>query len=286
MGGNPSVIEGLIRLSGGNSNLYLMNPAGMVFTNGANLDVPVSFTATTATRISFSDGFFNAYGDNNYAALTGNPTNFIFDNETGTIFNDAALEVSAGESLWLVGNSVLSTGTIQAEHGNVTIAAIPESNQIRISQEGMILELVLDAAPLDGEGLPSQIGLKPTDIPKYLTGGNAQSANTVVVAADGTVYLTQDGDLTLFQQGDVGIAGAVVAENMQLMAAGNVTATDVELVDGDTTVVRFPGAGEPLALTAIDATVDDYKSFLFGGKSGSIAFTVDEHENGISYQIC
>ncbi|NEO84449.1 MAG: DUF4347 domain-containing protein [Spirulina sp. SIO3F2] len=282
VGGNPSVIEGLIRLSGGNSNLYLMNPAGMVFSNGASLDVPGSFAATTATRIGFNNGFFNAYGENDYAALTGDPMSFIFDRETGTIFNEAMLEVPEGESLWLVGSSVLSTGTIEVENGNVTIAAIPEGNQIKISHDGMILDLVLAAAPLGGEGLPEQIGLKPTDIPRYLTGGNQQNADTVVVAADGTVYLTQDGDMTPFATGDVGIAGVVAAENVQLMAAGNVTATDVELVEGDTTVVRFPGAGDPLALTVVDATVDDYKRFLFGGKSGSIAFTVDADENGIS----
>ncbi|NEO83995.1 MAG: DUF4347 domain-containing protein [Spirulina sp. SIO3F2] len=282
VGGNPSVIEGLIRLSGGNSNLYLMNPAGMVFTNGARLDVPGSFAATTATRIGFNNGFFNAYGENDYAALTGDPMSFIFDSETGTIFNEAMLEVPEGESLWLVGSSVLSTGTIEVENGNVTIAAIPEGNQIKLSHDGMILDLVLDAAPLGGEGLPGQIGLKPTDIPKYLTGGNQQNADTVVVAADGTVYLTQGGDLTPFQQGDVGIAGSVAAENVQLMAAGQVNAMNVELVEGDTTVVRFPGAGEPLALTAIDSTVDDYKRLLFGGQSGTIAFTIDPDENGIS----
>jgi filamentous hemagglutinin family protein len=60
VGGDPSVIEGLIRLSGGNSNLFLMNPAGWVFTNGASLDVPGSFGVTTANRIGFGDAFFNA----------------------------------------------------------------------------------------------------------------------------------------------------------------------------------------------------------------------------------
>lgn len=30
-GGNPSIINGLLQVTGGNSNLFLMNPAGIVF---------------------------------------------------------------------------------------------------------------------------------------------------------------------------------------------------------------------------------------------------------------
>ncbi len=50
VGGNASVINGLIQVTGGNSNLFLMNPAGIVFGANAQLNVPASFTATTANR--------------------------------------------------------------------------------------------------------------------------------------------------------------------------------------------------------------------------------------------
>ncbi len=42
-GGDVSVINGLISVSGGNSNLFLMNPAGIVFGHNARLNVPGSF---------------------------------------------------------------------------------------------------------------------------------------------------------------------------------------------------------------------------------------------------
>ncbi|MEM8642643.1 MAG: DUF4347 domain-containing protein [Cyanobacteria bacterium P01_G01_bin.54] len=261
VGGNPSVIEGLIRLSGGNANLYLMNPAGLVFGQGARLDVPGSFTATTATRIGFNEGFFNADGENDYAALTGNPTGFIFDNETGMILNEADLAVAEDQSLWLVGNSVLSTGTLAAANGNVTIAAIPGSNQIRISQDGMLLSLVLDAAPAGAGDLPNQMGIQATDLPRYLTG---------------------DAELEQFESGDVGIAGAVEAETVQLMAAGQVTPTDVNLVQGDTTVVRFPGADGKNVLSIIDAHADNAQDLLFSGAAGTIATIIQDTESGIS----
>ncbi|NES25070.1 MAG: filamentous hemagglutinin N-terminal domain-containing protein, partial [Symploca sp. SIO3E6] len=171
-GGNPSVIQGLIQLTEGNSNLYLMNPNGWVFGQEASLDVPGSFAATTATRIGFGEGFFNAYGENDFSNLAGNPTSFVFDTETGLILNEGDLEVGEGQSLWLIGNSVISTGTLEAPGGNVTIAAVPGNKQIRLSQEGMVVELVLDAAPLTAGEYPQQIGLRAVDIPRYLTGGN------------------------------------------------------------------------------------------------------------------
>ncbi|HEY9653117.1 MAG TPA: filamentous hemagglutinin N-terminal domain-containing protein, partial [Coleofasciculaceae cyanobacterium] len=79
-GGNASLINGLIQVTDGNSNLFLMNPAGIVFGDNARLDVPASFTATTAAGIGFgSNGWFNATGPNDYASLIGNPSAFVFE---------------------------------------------------------------------------------------------------------------------------------------------------------------------------------------------------------------
>ena len=286
-GGNASVVEGLIKLTGGNSNLYLMNPSGWVFGQGASLDVPGSFAATTATRIGFGDSFFNALGDNDFSKLTGSPTSFVFDSQTGLIINEGNLEVGTGESLWLIGNSVISTGTLEAPGGNVTIAAIPEKKQIRISQEGMVLELVLDAAPLSTESHPEQVGLKAVDIPRYLSGGNEVGhANAVTVGADGQIYLT-GGDS--FSDGDVAIAGEVKAQDVTLMAANKVTPTNPDLIfthDGKhsaPTVVLFPGEGDSLGYTFIDSTVEDYESLLYGGVKGTVSFVVTPDEDGIAF---
>ena len=53
-GGNASVINGLLKVSGGNSNLFLLNPSGIIFGKNASLDVPAAFSATTANGIQFS----------------------------------------------------------------------------------------------------------------------------------------------------------------------------------------------------------------------------------------
>src|SRR4028119_460154 len=79
-GGDASIINGLIQVSGGNSNLFLMNPAGIIFGSNATLNVPAAFTATTATGIGFGgENWFNAFGTNNYQTLIGTPSQFALD---------------------------------------------------------------------------------------------------------------------------------------------------------------------------------------------------------------
>ena len=110
-GGNPSIINGLIQVSGGQSNLYLMNPSGIIFGAGARLNVPASFTATTATGIGFGSNWFSATGVNDYAALVGTPNSFAFTlSQPGAILNAGNLAVDSGNILTLLGGTVVNTG--------------------------------------------------------------------------------------------------------------------------------------------------------------------------------
>ncbi|NEP58480.1 MAG: DUF4347 domain-containing protein, partial [Symploca sp. SIO2G7] len=282
-GSNPSIIQGLIQLTGGNSNLYLMNSSGWVFHQGASLDVPGSFGVTTASRMGFADGYFNADGANVYSNLTGNPTSLIFDQDNPSwIINEADLAVNSGASLWAVGGGIVSTGTIAG--GEVTLAAVPGNNQVRLSHEGMVLNLVLDAAPAGGNN-NSITGIQSIDIPRYLTGGNnVGHANYAVIENDGTVRLVNRD--TVIADGDTVIAGEVNAEDITLMAAGRVKPTGYDLVSSNPLVVLFPEEiGDNLETTFIDEGINDYQgedayhAFLYGGKSGTISQVVT-HEEG------
>ncbi|MGL5508810.1 MAG: filamentous hemagglutinin N-terminal domain-containing protein, partial [Microcoleaceae cyanobacterium] len=58
-GGEASLINGLIEVTGGKANLFLINPAGIIFGSQARLNLPAAFTATTANAIKFDQFWLN-----------------------------------------------------------------------------------------------------------------------------------------------------------------------------------------------------------------------------------
>ncbi|MBD2214684.1 filamentous hemagglutinin N-terminal domain-containing protein [Nostoc linckia FACHB-104] len=135
-GGEASIINGLIQVTGGNSNLFLMNPAGIIFGANASLNVPAAFTATTASAIGFNNQWFNAVGTNNYSNLTGNPDAFAFTQPGGAIINHGNLSVSSGQSLTLLGGTVINTGTVESAAGTININAVPGEKLVTITPKG------------------------------------------------------------------------------------------------------------------------------------------------------
>ncbi|HAG81172.1 MAG TPA: hypothetical protein DCL61_08340 [Cyanobacteria bacterium UBA12227] len=238
-GGDASFINGLIQVSGGNSNLFLMNPAGIVFGANAQLNVPASFTATTATGIRLGDDWFNASRSNNYAALVGTPNAFTFNTlQPGAIVNAGQLSVDSGENLTLLGGTVVNTGKLEAPEGQVTVASVPGKNSVRLSQAGHLLSLEI---PLSSS---SSIPFTPLSLPELLTGGaTVGHATGVSVNSNGTVKLTGSG--IRVNDGDV-VANRVEAGTALLSATNNLTLVesqlrttgDLGLLAGDTVVAR------------------------------------------------
>lgn len=197
VGGDPSVINGLIRITStdptkpSQANLFLMNPAGIIFGSGAELDVRGSFIATTANGIGFgTDKWFNAVGTNTYADLLGNPTSLAFTmSQPGAIVNAGTLSVSSGSTLVLAGGTVVSSAPIVSQSG-ITIMAVPGRNLVRISQTGNILSLEIPVAigANSPTALPSNFSI--LSLPQLLTGGNAGTANGLTVDSNGQVTLT------------------------------------------------------------------------------------------------
>ncbi|MBP0029359.1 CHAT domain-containing protein [Roseofilum sp. Guam] len=190
VGGEASLINGLLQVVGGNANLYLMNPAGIIFGPNAQLNVPADFTATTATAIGFGrDTWFNHQGENNYADLIGTPSEFQFPyHNPGVIINEGKLTLNSQQQLTLLGGTVINLGTLEAPGGKITIAAIPGQQVVRISQHGHLLTLDL---PLSETPTTEERNIQPSSLPELITGGFLSHASQIKVNQNGQVELTR-----------------------------------------------------------------------------------------------
>ena len=173
-GGNPSIIDGLIQVSSGNSNLYLINPAGIIFGSNASLNLPADFTATTATAIGFGDNnWFHAFDENNYQHLTGNPDSFLFSG-SGTIVNSGELDLSPGSSLTLTASRIFNQGSLVAPSGNIIIAAVPGEQLVRISIPGNLLSVEI---PLQMDSLGNVLPITAQTVLEGIKGSGWASLN-------------------------------------------------------------------------------------------------------------
>jgi filamentous hemagglutinin family protein len=239
-GGPPSLINGMLQVTGANANLFLMNPSGMVFGANASLNVPASFTATTANGIQFSNGWWGTETDAaQMTNLSGNPIGLGF-NTTGTIVNAGNLTVNNGQQITLLGGTVVNTGTIEAPGGKVTIAAIPNEKLVRITPDGGLLSVDLPIA--DRNSLQSAQTGTPVNLAELLTGQD--STNTGVTVINGNAILTRSGEAISTQPGDVTVSGSIsVAANSAKNAAVHILGNKVNLDQATIDASGNQGAG-------------------------------------------
>ncbi len=248
VGGEASQINGLIQVTGGNANLFLMNPAGIVFGSNATLNVNGSFTATSANGIGFEGGWFNAVGSNDYPELVGNPNGFAFTMpQPGSIINAGNLVVNEGKNLNLLGGSVINTGSLTAPGGNITIAAVPGERIVRLSQDGMVLslEIATDGVTGNGHQLPSAAGISATDLLGLVSGGNVSDATGVKVNSDGTLSLTGS-TIAIPNSGGVAIASGHLNVSGQTGGTVTVLGDTVGLISANINASGTNGGGSVL----------------------------------------
>jgi filamentous hemagglutinin family protein len=248
VGGDASIINGLIQVSGSNANLYLMNPAGIVFGSNAQLNVPASFFATTATGIGFGDNWFNATGVSDYTALNATPSAFAFTTPVpGSIVNAGSLAVAPGKSITLQGGTVTNTGEISAPGGQVTLSAVPGQSLVRLSQAGYVLNLEIQ--PVGSSATPNPLPFTPLSLPELLTGGTGGNATGLTVNGDGTVQLTGSGVGIPTDSGTTIVAGKVDTSSTTPGQTGgtvNVLGDKVGVIGGNIDASGTNGGGTVL----------------------------------------
>jgi len=260
VGGDPSVINGLIQLTGGNSNLYIMNPAGIIFGANASLNVPAAFTATTANGIQVGNAWF---GMNTSASdlqnLTGTPNAFAFTSPTtslaqgqttGVIVNQGNLSVPSGNSISLVGGIVINTGTISTPNGKINIVVVPDGKYVRITPEGSALSLDLPIATQKDIGNAKPMTV--VNLPSLLTG-------------TGITAPTQSG--TAIVRGNLTALGIDILANRYDTSQASLNAANIQ---------------QGWNFVFIDSTIKLYQTLLDGTKGGSSVTLINPDQYGIA----
>ncbi|NEO21588.1 MULTISPECIES: filamentous hemagglutinin N-terminal domain-containing protein [unclassified Moorena] len=213
-GGNISNIDGLIHANG-NANLFLINPAGIIFGQNASIGLGGSFFATTAESVVFGDGIeFSATEPNQAPLLTinitpglqmgTNPGNITVTGP-GQILNGSLfapfdrsnfgsqLQVQPGNTIALVGGSIsLRGGLLSAEGGQIEIAAVGSNN----SSAMVPLTPVASGWDLDLSQLSNLGDIQLTENALLDTSGNTAGSirlrGATITVGDNSSILTQN----------------------------------------------------------------------------------------------
>ncbi|MDG4555219.1 MAG: filamentous hemagglutinin N-terminal domain-containing protein [Candidatus Competibacter sp.] len=132
-GGEVSLIDGTIRSTIPGANLYLLNPAGMLFGENARLDVTGSVHVSTADYLRLGDGGrFDARAPADSVLTVAPVAAFGFLGPPAPItVNGAFLRVPDGQTLSLIGGDLtLTDATLYAPAGRINLAAAGSAGEV------------------------------------------------------------------------------------------------------------------------------------------------------------
>ena len=160
-GGHASRIDGTLRSTLPAADLYLLNPAGLMFGPGARLDVPGGFHASTADSLEFSDGaVLQAHNSAPSTFSSAPPTAFGFLGAAPAPLaaEGSRLRVREGKHLSLTGGALtLREAQLDAPAGRLDLAALGaagklEQESLASDAPGADLELQASSLNTSGEG--------------------------------------------------------------------------------------------------------------------------------------
>jgi len=149
-GGSTSTIDGILRSTIFDADVYLINPAGLLFGPNAILDIQGSFHASTADTLRFQDGGeFNARSPQDSLLTIAPVSAFGFLNDSpqplsisGSATKSSKLTVPTGKALSLIGGNIqVARSILKANSGRINIAGVASQGDVTISSEDLVLSM-------------------------------------------------------------------------------------------------------------------------------------------------
>lgn len=136
-GGNPSHIDGTLRSTIPNADMYFLNPSGIILGPNAKLDVSGSFHASTADYLRLQDGGrFDANQPAN-TLLTVTPVEafgFLTNSPASLSIEGSELSILANETFSLIGSHLTIKGAqITVPSGRINLASIAQAGEVKTS---------------------------------------------------------------------------------------------------------------------------------------------------------
>ena len=202
-GGSPSSIDGILRSTIPDADVYLINPAGMMFGSNAELDIPGSFHASTADTLYLQDGGqFNALNPHE-SVLSVAPVSafgFLTNSPSSLSFEGSRLIATPGNTLSLIGGPIEANNLfLNSTSGRINIASVASAGEVLPLSEDLTLSAQLGPITLQNSNVNVGSGGSHSGI--YIRGGEFFLDNTTVQAstrdlAKGGKIDVQVGELT------------------------------------------------------------------------------------------
>ena len=284
-GGNLSNIEGILRANG-SANLFLINPAGIIFGPNARLNIGGSFIGTTANSVIFDGGnFYSATNPNAPPLLTvnvpiglqlSNPGEIrVAGNGNRGAFPEEGdgLAVSPGRTLALVGGDVtVRGGIVAAESGRLEIGSalrgevsltpvavgwrfgyekVGEFGEVSLSDRSSIWNQNLNSFPSTGIQVQGRrVVLEERSQITSVNRGSQSGGDILVNATEALEIGVASGIISQVQEGSSGKGGAirVTAPQLRLFDGGRISSLSFGDGDGGSVAVN---AAESIVISGL-----------------------------------
>lgn len=272
-GGQISTIDGVIRNTIPDADLYLMNPAGIVFNQNARLDVQGSFYATTADVIRFSDkNDFFANPQQNSILSTAAPSTFGFlDNEIGKIaVNDTKnMIMPRNQHLAFIGGDLqIDNAVLFAGGGQIQLASIGASSEIKL-QPDILSTTILDNLTIRDSSITANTNINDTTTGNiYIRAGLFTLQDSNLTNSTNSATLAKGGNIDIQAKNILMQGTTITSENSNQSKGGDI------LIKTQENITLAAGSEKNSTIPQFSSTrISTANSLGATGKAGQIIIT-------------